>query len=41
MTKSVPYYRVKNGRAYWQPTKKMQAMGFEPRALGPDGDEAV
>lgn len=40
MTKQVPYYRVKNGRAYWQPTKAMRAAGFEPRALGEDGEVA-
>lgn len=40
MTTTIAYYRVKQGRAYWQPTPLMQKMGFQPRALGPDGEEA-
>jgi hypothetical protein len=39
---AVPYYRVnqKNKRAYWCPSKAMQAMGFEVKVLGFDGDKA-
>lgn len=38
----IPYYRVhrKNNRAYWCPTKRMRARGFEVTALGLDGPEA-
>lgn len=38
----IPYYRVhrKNNRAYWCPTKRMKARGFEVTALGLDGPEA-
>lgn len=34
------YYVVKGGRGYWQPTKKVAAMGYLPRCLGRDGPEA-
>jgi hypothetical protein len=42
MTGTVLFYRVqpKNGRAYWCPTPRMQELGFEVKALGPDGPEA-
>ena len=42
MTKiDLPYYVVKkNGRAYWQPDKKLRQMGFRPRALGSAGPKA-
>ena len=36
----IPYYRVKHGRGYFQPTPAMQRAGFEPRGLGKDGPEA-
>lgn len=41
MTNPVPYYWVnpKNNRAYWRPTKSMQALGFAVRALGLHGPE--
>lgn len=35
-----PYYRVRNGNAFFQPTPKMRAAGFEARPLGPDGPGA-
>jgi hypothetical protein len=30
----------KRGNLFWQPTPEMRALGFEPKALGPDGPEA-
>ncbi|MBI2719568.1 MAG: hypothetical protein HY245_04000 [Rhizobiales bacterium] len=37
----IPYSRIKaDSRRYFEPTAKMKAMGFEARALGPDGPEA-
>lgn len=36
----IPYYRVKHGRGYFQPTPTMQRQGFAPRSLGADGPEA-
>jgi hypothetical protein len=36
----IPYYAVKNGRGFWQPTPAMREAGFEPVACGPDGPEA-
>lgn len=30
----------KRGKLFWQPTPEMKALGFEPKALGPDGAEA-
>lgn len=36
----IPYYTVKNGRGFWQPTRTMREAGFEPVACGPDGPEA-
>jgi hypothetical protein len=35
-----PYYVVKRGRAFWQPTKEMREIGAKAAALGPDGPEA-
>jgi len=34
------YYVVKNGRAYFHPTTKMKAAGFQNRPLGADGPAA-
>jgi hypothetical protein len=34
------YTVKKRGKLFWQPTPEMRAMGFEPKALGPDGPEA-
>ena len=36
----IPYYTVKNGRGFWQPTAAMREVGFEPVPCGPDGPEA-
>lgn len=36
----IPYYRVKGGRAYFEPAGKIKEMGFEARALGDDGPAA-
>lgn len=38
----ISYYRInrRNNRAYWCPTKRMKARGFEVAALGLDGPEA-
>lgn len=33
----IPYYRVKGGRAYFEPAGKIKAMGFQARPLGEDG----
>lgn len=30
----------KRGKLFWQPTKEMRALGFEPKALGDDGPAA-
>lgn len=30
----------KRGKLFWQPTPEMKALGFEPKALGPDGPPA-
>lgn len=35
ITDKIPYYVVKNGRAYWDPRKPPAGLG--PRPLGPDG----
>src|SRR4051794_35329583 len=41
MTKvKIPYYVVKAGKGYFQPTKTLRAIGFEARTLGPDGPAA-
>lgn len=37
----IPYYVVKGDRAYWQPNKKLKAMGAQPQPLGPPGDAAI
>jgi hypothetical protein len=39
-TVKIPYYVVKRGRAFWQPTPTMRANGFQPLPLGADGPEA-
>jgi hypothetical protein len=36
----IPYYAVKGGRGFWQPTRAMRDAGFEPIACGPDGPDA-
>ena len=36
----IPYYVVKNGRGFWQPTAAMREVGFEPVACGSDGPVA-
>lgn len=36
----IPYYRVKGGNGFFEPTPTMQAVGFLPRPLGADGPEA-
>jgi hypothetical protein len=37
---TIPYYAVKNGRGFWQPTPVMREAGFESVACGPDGPGA-
>ncbi|MHA1546433.1 MAG: hypothetical protein ACTSUY_08435 [Alphaproteobacteria bacterium] len=36
----IRYYVVKNGRAFWQPTKRMRQLGFDAVPLGVEGPEA-
>jgi len=36
----IPYYRVKGGNGFFEPTPTMKAAGFLPRPCGPDGPEA-
>ena len=36
----VRHYVVKRGQAFWQPTKKMRALGFFSVPLGQDGPDA-
>jgi hypothetical protein len=36
----IPYYRVKGGNGFFEPTPKMRAAGFLPRPCGVDGPEA-
>lgn len=36
----IPYYVVKKGHGYWQPSAAMRALGFESIPCGPDGPEA-
>ena len=36
----IPYYVVKSGRGYWEPSRAMREAGFEPVACGPDGPDA-
>jgi len=38
--KQIPYYVVKNGNGFWQPTTTMKALGFESVPCGPDGPDA-
>lgn len=40
MRVKIPYYTVKHGRGFWQPTATMRESGFEPVACGPDGPDA-
>ena len=37
---NIPYYVVKKGNGYWQPTAKMRAAGFESIRCGKDGPKA-
>lgn len=41
MAKIVRHYRVKRGRAFWQPSAVMKKAGFVSVPLGEDGPEAV
>ena len=36
----VRHYVVKRGQAFWQPTKKIRALGFYSVPLGQDGPDA-
>ena len=36
----IRHYRIRKGRAYWEPAPKMRAAGFKVIALGPDGPDA-
>jgi hypothetical protein len=36
----IPYYRVKGGNGFFEPTPSMKAAGFLPRPCGVDGPEA-
>jgi hypothetical protein len=36
----IRHYRIRKGRAYWEPAPKMRAVGFKVIALGPDGPDA-
>ena len=36
----IPYYRVRGGIGYWEPTTQMKDMGFASTPCGPDGPEA-
>ena len=36
----IPYYIVKGGRGYWNPTAAMKRVGFASVACGPDGPDA-
>ncbi|MDJ0449212.1 hypothetical protein [Methylocystis sp. JR02] len=36
----IPYYRVKRGNGFWEPTREMREAGLEPLACGPDGPDA-
>lgn len=38
---TLPYTVRKRGNLFWQPTPKMRALGFQPKALGPEGPESV
>jgi hypothetical protein len=37
----LPYTVKKRGNLFWQPTPAMKAMGFEPKALGPETAETI
>jgi hypothetical protein len=37
---SIPYYIVKHGKGYWQPTSAMRAAGARPTPCGDDGPAA-
>jgi hypothetical protein len=36
----IRHYRIRKGRAYWEPTARMKALGFRGMALGLPGPEA-
>jgi hypothetical protein len=36
----IPYYRVKRGNGFWEPTREMREAGLEALACGPDGPDA-
>jgi hypothetical protein len=36
----IPYYVVRNGRGYFEPSAKMKSLGFESTPCGPDGPGA-
>lgn len=36
----IPYYRVKRGVGYWEPTREMREAGLRAETCGPDGPEA-
>lgn len=36
----IPYYRVKKGLGYWEPTREMREAGLSPVPCGRDGPEA-
>lgn len=38
--KGLPYYTVRRGNGYWQPTAEMRRAGFLPVPCGRDGPEA-
>ena len=41
MRTTIPYYRVqRNGRGFWQPTRRMRALGFYNVPCGLDGPDA-
>lgn len=40
ITDKIPYYVVKNGRGFWQPTKAMREAGFSSIRCGVDGPDA-
>jgi hypothetical protein len=37
----LPYVRRKRGLLFWQPTPKMQALGFKPMPLGPESADSL
>lgn len=36
----IPYYHVRNGNGFWEPTARMKKLGFASTPCGPDGPEA-